>query len=59
MQPVSYLRDSRAIFIVFDRPSVGAEVGKFEPFVFLFLALFCGVLFLFFVTVIFLSFRNL
>ena len=24
-----------------DRPSVGAEVGRFERFVFLFLALFC------------------
>ena len=24
-----------------DRPSVGAEVGRFECFVFLFLALFC------------------
>ena len=24
-----------------DRPSIGAEVGRFERFVFLFLALFC------------------
>ena len=37
-----------------DRPSMGAEVGRFERFVFLFLALF-----LFFGTVIFWSFRNL
>ena len=42
-----------------DRPSMGAEVGRFERFVFLFLALFCGVLSLFFGTVIFWSFRNL
>ena len=43
-----------------DRPSMGAEVGRFERFVFLFLALFfVGVLFLFFGTVIFWSFRNL
>ena len=27
---------------------MGAEVGRFERFVFLFLALFCGVLFPFF-----------
>ena len=27
---------------------MGAEVGRFERFVFLVLALFCGVLFLFF-----------
>ena len=32
---------------------MGAEVGMFERFVFLFLALFCGVLFLCFGTVIF------
>ena len=31
-----------------DRPRMGAEVGRFERFVFLFLALFCGVLFPFF-----------
>ena len=30
------------------RPRMGAEVGRFERFVFLFLALFCGVLFPFF-----------
>ena len=42
-----------------DRPSMGAEVGRFERFVFLFLAVFCGVLFPFFWTAIFLSFRNL
>ena len=41
------------------RPSMGAEVVRFERFVFLFLALFCGVLLLFFGTVIFWSFRNL
>ena len=35
-----------------DRPSMGAEVGRFERFVFLFLALFCqAFLFLFFGTV--------
>ena len=37
-----------------DRPSMGAEVRRFEHFVFLFLALFC--LFLLFGTVIFWSF---
>ena len=42
-----------------DRPSKGAEVGRFEHFVFLFLALFCGVLFPLFWTAIFWSFRNL
>ena len=42
-----------------DRPSMGAEVGRFERFVFLFLALFCGVLFLYFGTVIFLEFSKL
>ena len=42
-----------------DRPRMGAEVGRFERFVFLFLALFCGVLFPFFWTAIFWSFRNL
>ena len=38
---------------------MGAEVGRFERFVFLFLALFCGVLFPFFWTAIFWSFRFL
>ena len=28
-----------------DRPSMGAEVGRFERFVFLFLALFCQPVF--------------
>ena len=42
-----------------DRPSMGAEVGRFERFVFLFLALFCQAFCLFFGTVIFWSFRNL
>ena len=37
-----------------DRPSMGAEVGRFERFVFLFLALFCKAFcFMFFGTVIF------
>ena len=35
-----------------NRPSMGAEVGRFEHFVFLFLALFCQAFF-FFGTVIF------
>ena len=38
---------------------MGAEVGRFELFVFLFLALFCGVLFPFFWTAIFLEFSKL
>ena len=40
---------------------MGSEVGRFERFVFLFLASFIlsGVLFLFFGTVIFWTFRNL
>ena len=43
-----------------DQPSMGAEVGRFERFVFLFLALFCQAFcFCFFGTVIFWSFRNL
>ena len=43
-----------------DRPSMGAEVGRFERFVFLFVALFCQAFcFCFFGTVIFWSFRNL
>ena len=42
-----------------DRPSMGAEVVRFERFVFLFLALFCAVLLLFFGTVIFLEFSKL
>ena len=43
-----------------DRPSMGAEVGRFERFVFFFLALFCQAFcFCFFGTVIFWSFRNL
>ena len=41
-----------------DRPSMGAEVGKFERFVFLFLALFCGVLFPFFLDSNFLEFSK-
>ena len=40
-----------------DRPSMGAEVGRFERFVFLLLALFCqAFFFLFFGTVLFWSF---
>ena len=42
-----------------DRPSMGAEVGKFERFVFLFLALFCGVLFPFFLDSNFFEFSKL
>ena len=43
-----------------DRPSMGAKVGRFERFVFLFLALFCHAFcFCFFGTVIFWSFLNL
>ena len=42
-----------------DRPSMGAEVGRFERFVFLFLALFCGVLFPFFFDSNFLEFLKL
>ena len=43
-----------------DRPSMGAEVRRFERFVFLFLGLFCQEFcFCFFGTVIFWSFRNL
>ena len=42
-----------------DRPSMGAEVGRFERFVFLFLALFCGVLFPFFLDSNFLEFSKL
>ena len=42
-----------------DRPSMGAEVGRFERFVFLFLALFCVVLFPFFLDSNFLEFSKL
>ena len=42
-----------------DRPSMGAEVGRFERFVFLSLALFCQAFCLFFGTVNFLEFLKL
>ena len=43
-----------------DRPSMGAEVRRFERFFFFFFNfILSGVLFLFFGTVIFWSFRNL
>ena len=43
-----------------DRPNMGAKVGRFERFFFLiFSFILSGVLFLFFGTVIFWSFRNL
>ena len=40
-----------------DRPSMGAEVGRFERFVFLLLALFCGIFVSVFWTAIFWSFK--
>ena len=42
-----------------DRPSMGAEVGRFERSVFLFLALFCQAFCLFFGTVNFFEFLKL
>ena len=44
------------LYSYLDRSSTGAEVGRFECFVFLFLASLSGILFLFFGTVIFWSF---
>ena len=42
-----------------DRPSMGAEVGRFEHSVFLFLALFCQAFCLFFGTLNFLEFLKI
>ena len=42
-----------------DRPSMGAEVGRFERSVFLFVVLFCQAFFAFFWTVNFLEFLKL